>query len=210
MQLFTRRVQMTGPPAELMAYYTEMQAFASGLAGREIALWNIVMGAPVGSAAYTMRVEGLADLSATMQAIVGDAEYTERVSGMVDRIAAPTEDTIATVLHGELGDESPPVGAYGVVTSALIGNGAYADAVAWGVDVAQYASQVGGLPVIFTMDGFGDFGRVNWVSVGPDVGSVDNSLNALTADAGYVERMGQTGDLFVPGSGTRMLAYRAA
>ena len=209
MKLFTRQVHLRGTPQEVVGYHTEMQAFASEIAGRDIAMWNVVMGAPGGTVAYTTPVEGLADLGNMMRAVLGHAEYHEKTSWAADRVMTPTEDSLADVLHGEIGEERPPVGTFGVVTSALMANGAYESAVGWGVEMAQFAGDVGGIPVMFTIDNFGAFGRVNWIALGSEE-DVGNSLDALSANADYMQRLGQTADLFIPGSGNRMLAYRAA
>ena len=102
------------------------------------------------------------------------------------------------------------MGSVAVVTSALVGNGAYEGAIGWGAEMAEYASGVGGVPVMFAVDDFGAFGRVSWISVAPDAATAATALDALPADAGYVQRLGQTGDLFIPGSGERILGTRVA
>jgi hypothetical protein len=61
MQLFSRRVHMAGPPSETMAYAADLRAHVSEVAGRELALWAVGFGAPLGTMLFSMRVEGVAD-----------------------------------------------------------------------------------------------------------------------------------------------------
>ncbi len=210
MKLFTNRVTMRGTPVELMGFHGDMQQFVSETIGREVAVWQASLGAPTGTVMYTLPVAGLAELGELTATLGANPEYSAKVAPWLDRQVAPAETSLATMLVGELGEERPPVGACAVVTSVLIANGAYEGAIGWGAEMAEYASGVGGVPIMFTMDGFGAFGRVNWVSVAPDAATADAALDALTADAGYVERLGQTTDLFIPGSGERILGTRFA
>ncbi len=70
MLLFSRRVSMTGSPDEIIGYSTDMAAYVSERVDREVALWSVTMGAPVGTMFYTARVEGVA---AQKRRLLGDA-----------------------------------------------------------------------------------------------------------------------------------------
>ena len=209
MQLFNRRVSVVGPPAETVAYLTDMQAFVSGKSGRDIGLWAGSFGAPQGTFVFSTAVEGLADLAAVTDQLASDPEYHEKLAAGAAYNGAPAEDTLSDVLHGEVGNR-PPVGSVVSVTSVLIGNGAYSAAIGWGVEMAQFAASVSGIATIFTMDATGDFGRVNWLAVAPDAAATDAGFAALNADPDYIKRLDAAGDLFQPGTGTRSIATRIA
>ena len=144
MQLFNRRVSVVGPPAETVAYLTDMQAFVSGKSGRDIGLWAGSFGAPQGTFVFSTAVEGLADLAAVTDQLASDPEYHEKLAAGAAYNGAPAEDTLSDVLHGEVGNR-PPVGSVVSVTSVLIGNGAYSAAIGWGVEMAQFAASVSGI-----------------------------------------------------------------
>jgi hypothetical protein len=209
MQLFSRRVLLAGPPAEIMAYAAGMRAFVSEKTGREVALWSAGFGAPLGTMLYTARVEGLADLAAMTAGLLSDPEYQARLEEGRGFTAAPAEDSLAQPIHGELGDP-PPVGAVATVTSAVIKGGAFQEAIAWGVDMAQHGESVTGVPTLFTMNSYGPFGTVNWVGVAADPAAADAASAALNGDADYVAKLGALGDLFVDGSGHQVQATRVA
>ena len=162
MQLFSRQIQLSGPLAETMAYATDLQAHASAVGGREIALWSTVFGAPLGTMTYAVRVEGIADLQALSAQILGDAEYHAKLAKGVDYAVGTAEDRLFQPLNAEFGDP-PPVGSLALVTSAVIANGAYEKAFAWGIDMAQHATSVSGIPTLFLAEQYGivRIGRVD-------------------------------------------------
>jgi hypothetical protein len=209
MQLFSRQMVLNAPLADSMAYAVGMAAEVSSKMGAEVALWSGGLGAPVGTVAYTMRVEGVADLAAKVAALSEDADYQAKLSQGAGHIAAPPMDSLGSPLHGDLGDP-PPVGSYAVVTSAQIANGQYAEAVGWGIDVAQHVTALSGMPVMLLMQEYGPFGTLTWIGGSPDAAGVDASAAATNADADYIAKLSAAGDLFVPGSGQRMLATRIA
>ena len=207
MQLFTRQLMTIGPAA--VDWATEIRAAASTRMGIEIGLWAAGFGAPVGAMAFTARVDGIADLAAKAAPLADDAAYQDLLAKGADLIVAPPTDSLATPLHGDLGDP-PPVGSYASVTNATIGNGKYAEAVGWGIDVSQHVTALTGVPVAMLMQEYGPFGVLTWIGVSADAAGVDKSAQAMNGDADYISKLSAAGDLFVPGSGTRSLATRVA
>jgi len=209
MDLFTRSVMLTGTEAANMAYATDMQAYVSDKLGQDIALWVVAFGAPRGSMTYSARVDGVAGVQAMNAQLMGDAEYMAKVAAGAALGGSAAENNLLQVLHGEVGDP-PPTGSVATVTTAVIANGAYTQAVGWGVEVAQLGESITGAPIIFGMNAFGTFGQVTWISVSADAAAADAAGNAVNANAEYIDKLGAVGDLFVPGSGHRSLAIRAA
>lgn len=192
-----------------MAYATGMCAHVSAVAGREIGLWSVGFGAPLGTVMYSVRVEGVADWQAMSAKVLADADYHARLAAGAQYTAGPAEDSLLQPLNAEPGDP-PPVGSIALLTSAVMANGAYAAALAWGVDMAQHVTTVSGIPTLFAAQSFGPFGSVGWIGVAPDAATIDAGNAAVNADAAYMDKLGAVRDLFVEGSGHRMLATRIA
>lgn len=207
MQLFTRQLMTVGPAA--VGWASEIRAAASDAMGTEIGLWAAGFGAPVGAMAFTARVEGIADLAAKAAPLADNATYQDLLTKGAEMVAGPPSDSLATPLHGDLGDP-PPVGSYAVVTNATIANGKYAEAVGWGIDVAQHVTTLTGMPVGMLMQEYGQFGVLTWIGISADAEGVDKSVQAMNGDSDYISKLSAAGDLFVPGSGTRSLATRIA
>jgi hypothetical protein len=208
MYLFSRVVHLAGPPAQTVPWATDMRDHVASVTGRDIALWTAMFGAPLGSFAYTMRIAGLADLDALGQTLNADAEYHTKLAAGAAFSGAPSEDSLARPLHGELGD-SPPVGAVASVTTASMA-GRYVDAVTWGVDVARHVESLTGSPVMVLANEFGPFGGITWIGVSPDAAAADAAADAVNADAAYVAKLEAADGLFVPGSGHRSMLVRVA
>ena len=156
--LFTRAVMLNGPFNDVMAYSTDMRQYVSDKTGREVGLWSVMFGAPSAAMIYAARVEGLADLQSIGATLLGDPDYHAKLATGRGFVAGPAEDNLATPIHGELGDP-PPVGSVAVVTTVVIANGAYAEAIAWGVDIAQLVERVAGVPTLFLANDFGSVRR---------------------------------------------------
>lgn len=210
MQLFTRRVHLVGPPADTMAYATGMRDFVAERTGRDIALWSGLFGGPMGTMFYAMRVDGLADLAAATASLAEDPDYHRRLAEGRDFVGAPAEDSLATPIHGELGEESPPVGSYAQIVTATIANGMYERALGWGAEMAAYTASLTGVPEMFLAGQFGAFGNVSWIGVSPDAATVDRAMATVNGDPEYMKRLGEAGELFAEGSGLQALLTRIA
>ena len=208
MYLFTRNVLHVGPPADYVANAVGMRQFVADRTGRDIALWNVGFGAPVGAMSYTMRVDGLADLDALGAQLGADADYHARLAAGAAYVGGPIDDHLAQPIVGELGG-SPPVGSVAVVTTAVIG-GSFGRAIGWSVEAAEHVAGVGGLPVAVLMGAFGAFGAVSWISVAPDGTAMDAAMAKVNADAAYLGKLDEAEGLFVPGSAHRYLLTRIA
>lgn len=210
MQLFSRQVMTAGPAAAVADWGSKIAAAASSGMGTEVALWAAGFGAPIGAMAFTARVDGLADLAAKAAPLANDAAYQQLLAEGAGMMAAPPQDSLATPLHGDMDGPPPPVGSFAVVTSAAIGNGKYAEAVGWGIDVAQHVTAISGTPVSMLMQEYGPFGVLTWIGVSADAAGVDAAAAKTNTDADYIAKLSAAGDLFVPGSGTRTLLTRIA
>jgi len=209
MQLFSRVVSLNGPFAEVSAWAADMRQYVSDKSGREIGLWSVMFGAPLGTMVYSARVEGLADLQWIGEALLSDSDYHAKLASGSEYSGGPPIDQLSTPIYGELGDP-PPVGSVAVVTTATIANGAYTEAIAWSVDIAQYVEGVTGLRSTFLVDDYGPFGQVRWIGVAPNAASADTAGQKLNADPGYLDKLSAAGKLFAEGSGQRGLASRVA
>jgi hypothetical protein len=208
MRLFTRTVHFAGPALEVAAYAAEMRAYVAGATGVDVGLWNVQFGAPLGTMVYSARVDGLAQLTEINDTLIADPVYHEKLAQGADYVNGPTEDALAEPLHGGEGDA--PVGTVITATRAVMIGGRYTEALAWGVEMAIHSEKVTGYPVGFFLESFGTFGSVAWIGGAPDAAAADAAGSALNADAVYLEKLGDVGQLFVPMSGSRTMATRVA
>ncbi len=139
---------------------------------------------------------------AVNQAVMGNADYHAKLKTGADIVEGAAETVMGQVIGmaGELGSEPAPLV---VVTTATTTPGRQMDAVNWGVNMLDYVAELTGTAGLFTMNSVGAFSDVSWIQSHDDAASIDRSQAATTPDAGYLERMSQTGGMFVAGSGQR-------
>ncbi len=210
MHLFSRSLHMLGPEPEVTDKAMAMASYVSKRAGQEFSLWRLMFGAPAGTFLYTTRVDGLAGVVAMGQAVAEDETWHAMVARSRMWSTGPPIDVLGEVVHGSLDAGPPPVGSVATFTAAVIANGAYASAIAWGADVAIHVEKVTGMRTIFLVETAGQFGGVRWIAISPDAKSADAASLALNADAAYIEKLGEIAHLFLPGSGHRAIANRIA
>lgn len=207
MFLFSRQAVLSGPPAETMAWASEIRAYASDKLGTEIALWSAGFGAPVGSVGWAMRVAGLAEVAANGQTLLSDGGYLELIAKGADYFEAPAEDSLMQPVHGELGEASPPVGSVAAITTASM-SGKITEAIGWSVEVAQMVEGITGAPVMVGTNSYGNFMQVVWIGVQRDAAAADAANEKVTSSAEYMSKVDEAHGLFLPGSANRTLLTR--
>ena len=209
MDLFSRTITLTGPVPEVMAYATGMRQLVSDKTGADIALWSALFGAPFGTVTYATRVDGLSGLAAMSSSFVDDAEYHAKAAQGRDLLVGPPEDQLLQLIHGELGEASPPVGSVATVTVATAA-GSFGAAAAWGVEVAQLVESVTGSPVIFGSGIGGTIGQFAWIGVNADFAAADEAGAAMAQNADYMAKLEEANGIFVPGGANRTVSVRVA
>lgn len=208
MSLFSRSVLMTGPSSAVTEFALDVREYVTKKTGTEVALWSMQFGGPVGTMVYSVRVDGHAGLAAVTAPLVGDSTYEAMLAKGGEFLGSPPVDMLREPLDGSTPGDAPPVGSVVVVTTAIIGNGKYAEAIGWGIDTASHATKVSGMPVAFYSDLYGPFGQVTWIGVSPDLAALDAANAKMNGDAAYIEKLSAAGDLFVPGAAHRSMAVR--
>lgn len=208
MAMFSRTVHMSGPVAEVGAHMLALRSRVSDRLGSEVALWNVLFGAPAGTFAFTTRVDGIAGVQAMGASLAGDAEFAALVAkGAVWSTGAPV-DQLRESLSGESTAGSPPVGSVATLTTAVMNGGKYAAGVGWGLEVAALVDKITGMPVNLSMGMFGEMGQLVWIGITPDAATADTINAKISADAEYLAKLDEAGDMFVAGSARRRLSIR--
>jgi hypothetical protein len=212
MYLFTRSVTMVGAPARTLEYVMRTTEIVKETIDLDVALWANVFGRPVGTFSWNTMVDGRAALGAATAGLAGNPAYHEQLErGQEFAGATPPDDVLRQLVHPtELTGEGAPVGSFAEAISAVPAPGQIASAMAWGVEVANMATSITGVPVSFWSDSYGTFGQVTWLIVYADAAAVDTANDKLSASAEYMSAVDGAGPLFVAASGDRGLFTRIA
>jgi hypothetical protein len=160
--------------------------------GEDVHAYLATMSPEVGTCAWAVFVESLDELVAIDDKLAVSEDYLDLVEQAGELWAGPLQDSLGTVVHGAP-DASGPLPGYVTVARARAANGRLADAMAGGVEIAEAATRIGGVPTMFVVDGTGPFGGCRWISGHADIGSVQRSEAALMADPAWpalIDRIG--------------------
>ncbi len=200
MLLFSRVVTPSGSPRKVMPWVADITQYVNANSTLEVTCWAGTFGYPLGTVAWSCFLDSQATLATATNTLMGQSEYLDRLDAAAELVTTPGQDLLREVIHGSPSDP-PPVGAVGNITTATALVDRLADAVGWGVELAQYLEGVTGTPVGVLTDVFGTLGGITWIAVAPDVAASEAARAKVIADPGYISRLAATKDLFIAGSG---------
>ena len=203
MYLFGAQLQARrGMGPEAAEYMTKVRDLVSSATGIPSWAWAGAAGVPIGTFYLSARFESFEQYLTANQAISQNTDYHALLKTGADLVEGPAQTVMGRVvgMAGELGEEPAPLVA---VTTATAAPGRQADAVAWGVNMLDYTHGVTGTPGLFTTSAVGSFSDVSWIISYQDAAAIDSDNDTMMTDAGYLERMGSAGAMFVAGSAQR-------
>ena len=209
MLLQSRTVTFNGSPSKVMPWAMEITARVNALSGVPVSLWMVDFGHPIGTLVWSAADQNQSAGQAALAPLATDAGYMALLDAAQDLAEVPGSDRVMEVIHWTPTDP-PPVGATLVTTTAVAAVDQLGAALAWSVAIAQHGESLTGRPVTVAMDRFGQMGTINWLSWTTTLAEMEAAGQKLNGDAGYIARMAETKNLFIPGSGQRAQYTRLA
>ena len=207
MILFTRRITLD--PAHLRnatAHAHEMRALVNEKTTLDVALYEVLFGAPVGTLVYSCRGESYAAVLEEMDRLRADEEYQRRSEqGAAYRLGNP-EDALGQFLH-VVGDASARPEAVNLVT-AVTEAGSLSQAIQWGIELADFLEGHNGLPVALVSSNTGRYGVLSWLTYGASIAELEKGSEKTIVDPGFHAQLARSTGLFVPGAATGTMSRR--
>lgn len=166
----------------------------------------------MGTVIWSAIVEGRAQLMESQAQLMATPGYHE-LAARAGEWASPfgAHDTLRNLVHATQEPGGPPeVGSVSNVVTATPNNGKLAEAMAWGVEVADLYTSITGAGVGFLADAYGTFGQMTWLAGFDNAAAADEAEDKLNASAEYMGAINSAGDLFVAGSGEQRMIVRVA
>lgn len=199
MYLFSRSSMATlGKESEAMQAAVEVAALVTKITGREVSVYTGRFGVPLGTIMWGARAESFADHQAVTDKLLVDPSYLEMLTSMNGLFMTPAEDRFSRII---VGPDAAPTAKYFGVTRGAMAAGKYGEAMAFGVEIANYMGAALGTQSSFVKPGYGGFADVAWILAFDSADDIDRFDDFQMSDAGYLERVGSAGDLFVENSG---------
>jgi len=197
MYLFTRRVVTN--PAQFragVAHAISMTEYVNQRTDLELSLYQTLQGEPLGTLTFAYRTESFAASLESVDEMIASDEYLSKVEAGAAYYVGNAVDRLGRFAHiaGEL---SGPPAAASVVT-ATINLPQVSRAMEWSVDVADYITNLSGVPIAVVTSNVGQYGTVSWISYGQSVAQLEQSQEKSNADPGFLQRLADSAELFVP------------
>ena len=123
-------------------------------------------------------------------------------------ISGGLDDGLLQIVHGDP-DPNRTI-EYVTAVQAVCATGNIGNGMAVGVEIAQQAETITGLPTLFGADVTGPYGGVAWLTGYENIAALETAQQALAADAGWVSLIDSkvAGAYVEEPSITQQLVYR--
>ncbi|HVN49779.1 MAG TPA: hypothetical protein VMT43_00020 [Acidimicrobiales bacterium] len=186
MYLFSRRGRLDGGHTnEALTWATTITEKVNQITGLEVGLWMQVYSPGFGTLAWSTFLPDVATLEAAGDKLNGDAGYVALADEGAKYISTGLDDTLLQIVHGE--PDPDRAVEYVSVVQAVCSGGKIAEGIGVGVEIAQRAEAVTGLPTMFATNVTGPYGGVGWLTGYENVGAFEAAGQALNGDPSWVQ-----------------------
>jgi hypothetical protein len=210
MYLFSRRARLSGVKfRESIAWATSITERVAQTTGMQVGLWNQTFSPAVGTLVWSTFVPDLATLEAANDKLMVDDAYNDLVErGTEFVIPGSIDDSLGMLIHGQP-DPNRHVEYVAVVRSTITA-GKLARGMGLGVEIAQRAEKITGVPTAFVADATGNYGGVAWLTAFANVAELERGEQALNTDQAFIELIDTqaTGVYADQAGATTQLVYR--
>jgi hypothetical protein len=209
MYLFSRRGRIDGGHTnESLAWATGITEKVNEITGLGVGLWMQVFSPEFGSVSWSTFLPDLATLETAGDKLAADAGYVAMTDEGAKYISGGLDDSLLQIIHGEPDPDRSVEYVSGV--RAVCSTGNIANGMAVGVEIAQKAEVVTGLPTLFAADTTGPYGGVGWLTGYENIAALEGAQQALNADPSFVALVdGKAAGVYVEDpSITQQIIYR--
>jgi len=189
-------------PVKVMDWAVRMTEKVNQIGEAPVALWTPVMSPASGTLAWTAVVPDLAMVMDTQSKLLADSGYLALVDEATE-LLSPTESPIEGLMQLVYGDrDAASIDAhYAVTVLAKLAPGSMRSGAELGVEIAQKAKRITGLPTSFAVGVTGEYGAVMWVSLAETIQQVQAANEAMNADEDFVKLLDkQAANAYLPGA----------
>ncbi|MGZ4718478.1 MAG: hypothetical protein ACXWCB_17455, partial [Acidimicrobiales bacterium] len=182
MYLYSRRTRLT--TFDGVDWANRIKDRVIEVSGNECQLWATMYGAGYGTLSWTSWFPDLAALQASGDALIADDGYLALSAEGANLTTGGVDDLLLKPLYGEVDPERPITYVTGVVATCAAGN--IERAMTKGVEIAQKAESVTGLPTMFLSNVTGPYGGISWLTGYEDIAAMEKAETALNSDPAFV------------------------
>lgn len=207
MYLYTRRVQLAAThQQDGTEWAADIAAKVNQITSLNVGLWGTMLSPAVGQLSFGCAVETLADIEDAEAKLLADPMYLEAVQRGAALITGGVDDECAQFLVG--GDEPGFMPSYVAVVRSALANGHFQAGVAGGIEIAERATKISGLPTAFLLSTTGVYGGVGWITSAETLAALEKAEQAINADPGFIGLVDGHSGSYLPGATTQTIWRR--
>jgi hypothetical protein len=207
MYLFTRATRLA--PAHMVdgiEWAVGVTEKVNQVTSLNVGLWASTLSPAVGALGWGCAVEHLSDLEDAEAKLMADTMYLDAVQRGATITNGQLDDETAQYLvgGGDLGFNP----SYVAVVRSQLSNGNIQRGIAAGIEIAQKAQELGGLPTAFLVSSTGAYGGVGWITSARTLQELQDGENAANMNPDFMNLVDGSAECFLPGVTTQVIFRR--
>ena len=188
--LFTRSMRVSGNLVESMGWSARVTEKVNQIAEIQVSLWTPIMSPQINTLIWAAMVDDLAALTATDEKLMADSTYLDLVAeGSKYNAGSGIDDQLVQLVHSDpqAGDSAQFV----ATVRAIVAPGSFVEGITLGVEIAEKAKALTGIPTAFGQAVTGTYGEVAWYTLYDSIEQVQEAEGKINTDPGFVELLDQ-------------------
>ena len=187
MYLFSRRARLAnGHLRDSTAWAIAITEKVNQITELNVGLWTSVFSPGLGELVWATFVTDLAILETAEAKLMVDDGYVALVDkGAAFSTTEGADDTLSLLVHGDI-DPNREI-RYVAVIETTVASGKVGRGMELGVEIAQRAQQVTGIPTAFLADTTGNYGGVRWITGYETIEQLQAAEQAISGDVKFTE-----------------------
>jgi hypothetical protein len=207
MYLYTRRVQLgLGHQQDGMEWAVDICAKVNQITSLDVGLWTTMLSPGVGQLAFGCAVETLGDVEDAAAKLQADPMYVDAIQRGTAMLTGSIEDECAQYLVGD--GELPFNPTHIAVVRSALANGHFVDGVAAGIEIAEKAKELGGLPTAFLLSTTGTYGGVGWITSAASLADLEKAEQATNTNPEFASLVDGHSTNYLPAATTQAIWRR--
>ena len=184
MYLFSRRARLApGNTRAAMTWATEITEKANQITDLTVSAFTSAFSPELGTVVWSTFAPDLASLEASNDKLLADDGYVVMIDEGSRLIQPNLDDALLQIAYGGV-DPNRRV-EYGTSVQAVCASGSVTRGLELGVEIAERAETITGVPSLFATGVTGPYGAVTWFSGFADIAEMERAQHALAADASF-------------------------
>ena len=188
MHIFSRTIRLApGDPRHQLDWAFRITEKVNQISEVPVRCWTPVMSPQVGTIAWGLGVERLAQLEALDDKLMADDGYLDLVTEGAKYVTQDgPSDSLVRLLHADTG-LNPALTQYILATTATAAPGQETKAAQIGVEIAKRASSISGVPGTFGICETGPYGTFQWATYCESIEQFEAGNEAVQTDTSFAE-----------------------